>query len=406
MQKKIFCSFTQEGMLDCITKGMNHIIKCHEIIKTDFEKGENCSLFDSQGKRYIDFESGIWSTPLGHRHPRINQVIKTQIEKVMHLGTRYPSFIAEEAAIDVLELVEIDNGKCIFLSSGSEAVEFAIQAAKLLTNKPQMLTFTNSYFSAYGFAGRQRTDEWVSLDWAACTQKEPGDYLKKFAFDNIGAFVFEPGGSGSGFVKFPAKQLIQDIVQCVKRDGGLLIVNEVTTGMGRTGKWFGFQHYDIQPDIVALGKGLGNGYPISAVAMSSDCAAKLENRGFRYAQSHQNDPLGCSVAREVISILREGNWVERGNTVGAYFLEGLRHLQEKYDVVKDARGRGMLLALEFHPHETVSASWVYHTLLEEGFLVGCYPAGNILRFDPSLTIENEDIKQLLVCLNSILRSAG
>jgi acetylornithine aminotransferase len=387
---------------------MNHILKCHDIVKTDFVRGENCYLYDNHGKQYIDFESGIWSTALGHSHPRINQAIKAQIENVIHLGTRYPNLIAEDAAIDILDIVGIgiENGKCTFLSSGSEAVEFAVQAARRITNKQQLLTFTSSYLAAYGSAGRKRADEWLLLDWNACEQEGPSDFLKKVPFDTIGAFVFEPGGSGSGFVKFPPKQLVQEIAQCVKQEGGLLVVNEITTGMGRTGKWFGFQHYDIQLDIVALGKGLGNGYPISAVAMSRNCAEKLEKNGLHYAQSHQNDPLGCAVAKEVISILREGNWIERGNTLGTYFLKGLRHLQEKYDVVKDVRGRGMLLALEFHPHENISASRAYHALLEKGFLVGYYPAGNILRFDPSLTVEEDDIRRFLECLDSLLETEG
>ncbi len=136
---------------------MEHILKCHEIIKTDFVRGENCSLYDQAGKEYIDFESGIWSTALGHSHPRINQTIKSQIEKIVHLGTRYPSLIAEDAAKDVLDIVGIENGKCTFLSSGSEAVEFATQTARQITNRQQLLTFTNSYLAAYGSAGKKKS---------------------------------------------------------------------------------------------------------------------------------------------------------------------------------------------------------------------------------------------------------
>jgi acetylornithine aminotransferase len=172
--------------------------------------------------------------------------------------------------------------------------------------------------------------------------------------------------------------------------------------MGRTGKWFGFQHYDLEPDIVALGKGLGNGYPVSAVVMKRDIAERLEDSGFRYAQSHQNDPLGCAVAREVIAILREGKWVERGNKVGGYLLEGLKRLEEKHEVVKEARGRGMLLGLELCPHEHLSVQSVYEALLGCGFLVGYYSAGHVLRFDPALTMQVEDITRLLESLDRIL----
>ncbi len=377
---------------------MDHLLKCHEIFKTDFVRGENCHLYDSEGNKYIDFESGIWCTALGHNHPRVNQVMETQLKKIVHLGTRYPNVLAEEAALAVLAAVGIGDGKCTFLSSGSEAVEFGVQVIRRITGKPLLLTFHNSYLGGYGSAAKKNIDEWYLFDWHTC------DCLDEIPFEKIGGFVFEPGGSGIGFVTFPPQGLVREIVQRLKQAGGLVAANEITTGMGRTGKWFGFQHYNIQPDIVSLGKGLGNGYPVSAVALRQDVVQKLEDDGFRYVQSHQNDPLGCSIAKEVIAIFREENWVERGNAKGEYFLEGLKQLEKKYAVVKEARGRGMELALEFHPR--FSATSAYQILLEKGFLAGYYPAGNILRFDPALTIEKEDITHLLECLDVMLESVN
>jgi len=385
---------------------MEHIIKCHEIVKTDFIRGENCSLYDVAGKRYVDFESGTWCAALGHNHPSINRVIEAQLKQITHLGVRYPNAVVEEAAQDVLSIVGIGDGKCTFLSSGSEAVEFGVQSIRRISGKPLMLTFQNSFLASYGSAGRKELDEWYLLDWSTCAQSEINACLEKIPFERIGGFAFEPGGSGIGFVHFPPKPLVQEIVRRVRQAGGLIVVNEITTGMGRTGKWFGFQHYDIQPDIVAVGKGLGNGYPVSAVAMRREVAEKLESSGFHYAQSHQNDPLGCVVAKEVITILREENWIEKGNAVGAYFLEGLKRLGEKYALIKEARGRGALLALEFYPHASFSVASAYRALLEKGFLVGYYPAGNILRFDPALTMEKEDVTRLLECLDEILKTIG
>lgn len=380
---------------------MDHILQCHEILKTDFLRGENCYLHDSHGKRYIDFESGIWCTALGHSHPRINQVMKAQIDKIIHLGTRYPSMLAEETALNILDIVGLDGGKCIFLSSGSEAVEFAVQAARRATTRKMLLTFSTSYLAAYGSAGQKSGEDWLLFDWNDGPYE---DSLKDIPFERLGGFVFEPGGSSPGFVNFPPKQLVQAIAQRVRAAGGLIVANEITTGMGRTGRWFGFQHYDIQPNLVALGKGLGNGYPVSAVAMTWEIAEKLEVGGFRYAQSHQNDPLGSAVAQEVISIFREENWVESGASMGEYFLTGLKQLEAKYKIVKEARGRGMLLALEFYPHQKFSATTVYYSLLKKGFLVGYYPAGNILRFSPALTIGEDDINALLGELDNILKT--
>lgn len=384
---------------------MDHILKCHEIIKTDFLRGENCYLYDAQGKRYIDFESGIWCTALGHNHFRINQIIKDQIDKLMHLGTRYPSQLAEEAAMSLLELAGFDEGKCIFLSSGSEAVEFAVQAARIVTKRNLFLAFSTSYLAAFGSAGRKSSEDWHLFNWHNWNLTDHANSVEPIPFTTLGGFAFEPGGSGSEFVQFPPKQLVQTFVQQVKQAGGLIVANEITTGMGRTGKWFGYQHYDIQPDLIALGKGLGNGYPVSAVVMKREVAEKLEESGFRYAQSHQNDPLGSAIAQEVISVLREEKWIEKGNDLGNFFLEELKQLETKHEIVKDARGRGMLSALEFHPHKTFSATTVQHKLLEKGFLVGCYPAGNMLRFSPALTISKDDLKALLDDLDQILKIA-
>ncbi|MBN2084571.1 MAG: aminotransferase class III-fold pyridoxal phosphate-dependent enzyme [Anaerolineales bacterium] len=385
---------------------MSHILECYEIAKTDFERAVNCHVYDSRGKRYVDLEAGCWAAVLGHNPARIQRVIQEQAAKVIHIGKRYPNAVVEAAAVDVLEAAGLQDGKCVFLSSGSEAVEFAVRAARRASEKPLCLTFANSYLAAYGFAGAKSGDDWQILDWGANPSADPEEILKDVPFEKIGAFVFEPGGSGIGFLHFPPKPLVEAIARRVHSGGGLIAANEITTGMGRTGKWFGFQHYDIQPDIVALGKGLGNGYPVSAVAIRSAAAEALERGGFHYVQSHQNDPLGCAIAREVIAALREENWIERGAELGAWFLDGLREIQEKRALAQEARGRGMLLGLELQPRAEMPVARIYRALLERGYLVGYYAAGNLLRFDPSLTIDRKDILGFLETMDKVAEAAG
>jgi acetylornithine/N-succinyldiaminopimelate aminotransferase len=385
---------------------MSHILECYEIAKTDFERAENCYLYDSREKRYVDLEAGCWAAVLGHNPARLQRVIREQCGKLIHIGKRYPNETVELAAVDVLEITGLKNGKCVFLSSGSEAVEFAVQAARRVSGRPLCLTFSNSYLAAYGSAGAKSGDAWQILDWGGKESADPEEILKDVPFDKIGAFIFEPGGSGIGFLHFPPKPLVEAIARRVRESGGLIVANEITTGIGRTGKWFGFEHYGIQPDIVALGKGLGNGYPVSAVAIRPADAEALEHGGFHYAQSHQNDPLGCAIAREVIAIVRGEKWIEKGAELGAYFLEGLREIQENRALVKEARGRGMLLGLELQPREDMPVSRVYRALLENGYLAGYYAAGNLLRFDPSLTIEREEIKEFLEIMDSVAKAAG
>ncbi len=138
------------------------------------------------------------------------------------------------------------------------------------------MTMSDSYFGAYGDASAKDSDKWFLFDWnecERCTQEvcaKDCSVYSDIPFDEVGAFLFEPGSS-SGMVRFPPPKLISNIVQDMSAADGLVMVNEVTTGVGRTGKWFGFQHYDMQPDIVAMGKGIGNGYPVSAVYAQQSC---------------------------------------------------------------------------------------------------------------------------------------
>jgi acetylornithine/N-succinyldiaminopimelate aminotransferase len=139
--------------------------------------------------------------------------------------------------------------------------------------------------------------------------------------------------------------------------------------------------------------------------MTDKVAERLEASAFRYAQSHQNDPLGCAIAKEVLAVIREDGLVERSNRVGTRFLHKLRHLVERYDVVKDARGRGLMITMEFQGNdEHFALALVHRELVARGLLVGFKPAANLLRFYPSLTIGEEDVAQLLENLDRILEA--
>jgi len=392
---------------------MNHILKCYEIVKTNIVRGQGCYLYDTQDNRFIDFEAGVWCTALGHSHPQINQAMREQIEQITHLGFRYTNELTEEAAVEVLDTVGLAESKCTFLSSGSEAVEFGVQAARRLGGKPLLLALAGSYMGAYGSVGRRSPDEWHTFDWdecAACPQADGCDpqchHLQAIPFEHIGGLVFEPGNT-HGLVKLPPKALVQNLVNRIKQQGGLLVIDEVTTGLGRTGMWYGFQHYDLRPDIIAVGKGLGNGYPVSASLMTADIAEKLEGSALHYVQSHQDDPLGCVVAKEVVTIIREEGLIERSDQVGTYFVQELKQFQERHQIVKEVRGRGLMIGMELEDNsEPPLVTSIHRQLLERGIIIGYSPAANFLRFYPPLTIGKNDISHLLENLDHILRGLG
>jgi len=375
-----------------------HTLKINNIVKAD-----NCRIWDSNGKEYVDLESGVWCTCLGHSNKRINNAMVDQISKITHTGFCWCNPVIEEAAQRVLEITGLTHGKCEFLSAGSEAVEYGMRIARKLSTKPLALTFAESYFGAYGDAATKSASSWVVYDRLGCgCQSDDGcqglcDDFKKIPFDQIGIFLFEPGSS-SGLVRFPSNRLIDAIAARVKDSGGIVMANEITTGIGRTGKWFGYQHYNLQPDIVAMGKGIGNGYPVSVAAVSAKIISQLEATQFLYAQSHQNDPLGARVALEVIDAIMEENLIERAHEMGSHLISELNLLRQKHPVIKAIRGRGMMIVIEF----TGQSIDVYDGLLSAGFIVAKRPNTEVLRLDPALNIEREQIDGFIGALDKVL----
>lgn len=390
---------------------MNHLLWCnsYDLLLSDIIKGKGSYLYDSKGKRYIDLESGVWCTPLGHSHSQINQIIKEQVDKISHTGFCYSNSIANEAAKEILQVADFPDGKCIFLSSGSEAVEFGVQIIRKLTGKPLLLTLSDSFLGSYGSAQKKRNNEWYFLDWDSCRSCSHSNQcnaqctvFSDIPFEKIGGFVFEPGSS-SGYVRFPPVHFIRNLVKLIKQNNGLIQINEITTGIGRTGKWYGFQHYDIKPDIISMGKGLGNGYPVSAIAMNSEIVAKLQNISFHYSQSHQNDPLGCAVARKIINVIEKDNLIERSENIGRYFIDELKNISEKYDVIKEVRGRGLMIAIEFNEnYKKLSATSIFHELLDRSYIVAY--GRNFLRIDPPLIVKKEDLDSFLKAFSHILEN--
>jgi acetylornithine/N-succinyldiaminopimelate aminotransferase len=381
----------------------------HRVLLKDVTRAEGCFLFDSSGKRYVDLESGVWCTSIGHGHPRILKVITEQANRIAHNGFIYSSPIVEEAAGAILGLLGFEGGRLVFLCSGSEAVEYGVRVARMISGKPLLMTMADSYFGAYGSAWRRDRSEWYSFDWTACadcpearTCDPACQHWKAIPFEDIGGLLFEPGSS-SGLVRFPPVKLIQSMAETVHRAGGVVQVNEVTTGVGRTGKWFGYQHYDLLPDIVSMGKGIGNGYPVSVTAFRAGVVERLGGRPIPYAQSHQNDPLGAAVAREVIRVIEEEGLVGRTAETGELLAQALEGIRARTGLIKEIRNRGLLTAIEMKdgPDEALTTR-VLGTLLSRGYVLAHRSGFGILRVDPPLSIGREDIDGFLTTFEEVL----
>jgi acetylornithine aminotransferase len=373
-----------------------NILSLHDAGSTVIVQAKDCYLYDIKGKQYTDFEAGVWCAILGHCNATISAVMGKQSSEVFHLGYRFVNDLPAKLSYELVTMLRLQGGKVVFLSSGSEAVNLAITIAREITGRQKILTIENSYLSAYGHAADTTTNSQVSSiandDYRA---------LKQIDFSGLAAFIFEPGTS-SGMIHFPTREFISAIGEKAGKNKCPVIIDEVTTGFGRTGSLFGYEHYDLKPDMVACGKGMGNGYPVSAVVVSAAVSSKIEAADFRYVQSHQNDPLGCAVALKVIDIIRQEDLVRRGRESGKLFRELLDVLAEKFTEIIEVRSRGLMLAVEFRPGFDILHLW--KQLLDKGFVTG--RKNNMLRFMPPLTIKESDIIRLVKAMEESMSREG
>ncbi len=383
---------------------MKNVLNCtgHDLKIPNIVDSNGIYVIDENGKRYLDLESGIWCTSLGHNHAGINAVINKQINAIMHTGFCYSSAIVDEAAKSILSVTELSDGQCVFLSSGSEAIELLRQISRQVTGQSKTLVLHDAYLGSYS-STISRDQNWHIIDWRDCTTCpdkktcDPDCQKLRSIPNDVAKFVFEPG-SASGFVRFPPKALVENLVKRVRQNEGLVLVNEVTTGVGRTGKWFGYQHYDITPDMISIGKGIGNGYPVSIAVISASVAKNLIGSGFKYGQSHQNDPLGAAVASEVIHSIQKNNLITKAEKMGKDFLAKLNKLVDG-EIILAVRGRGLMFAIDLASEKI--GNELFDALIEKGFIV-CN-RGALFRLDPPLTISEAEFRNFIDAFSEIIK---
>lgn len=375
------------------------------VYENDMVRGAGCYVLNQNGTKYLDLEAGVWALPLGHCDHDINMAMHRQIDGLVHCGYKYNHRITQQCAQELLNITGLEHGRCVFLSSGSEAVEYGVQLAKSIRPNKKCICLNNQYLSAYGNCMQKNELAWETIAWNVQDSKSVAQYMEELShtidFSQVGIFVFEPGNS-SGLVKLPPQNLVQALQLLCEQHNIIIVVDEVTCGIGRTGKWFGYMHYNLRPHIIAAGKGLGNGYPVSAIILEAGTATAAEQSGFHYAQSHQNDPLGCCVAYEVLTKIQREHLLDHTTTIAAYFMQKYKELQQKHPIIVDIRGIGLLLCIELSP--TVACETLYEIekkLFELGFIVGVKPNERVIRTYCPLIITKEMIDSYIDALQHI-----
>ena len=368
-----------------------------------FTHGEGCKLYDINNKEYTDFGAGIAVSCLGHNDPDLVNAISEQAKDIIHLSNLYYSPVQAKCAKELIEGSDFD--KVFFCNSGAEANEGAIKLVRKYyynkgVKKPVIITAKNSFHGRTLTTTAATGQSKYSAPYAPLPEKfvyvpfNDIEALKDAVTDEVGAIMLEVI-QGEGGVIIADKEYIKQTAQICKDNGILLIIDEVQTGMGRTGKMFGYEHYGIVPDIITLAKGLGGGVPIGAVLARNDVANAFSKGD--HGTTFGGNPLACSASLIVLKKLKNG-LIEHTQDIGTYFLEKLKTLKE-HSAVKDVRGLGLLIGLELE-------SWINSKDIIDNMLSNCYIiigcGNNTLRFCPPLIINKKQIDDMVDCLDSVL----
>ncbi|MDH3605551.1 MAG: aminotransferase class III-fold pyridoxal phosphate-dependent enzyme [Acidimicrobiia bacterium] len=386
-------------------------------------------LTDAAGKRYLDFGTGISVTNCGHNHPQIVEAAHRQLDRVWHGGGtfRYDSYVS--AAEQLISVAPEPIDQFFFMNSGAEAVEAAVKLARHTTGRQGVVAFRG------GFHGRTMGS--VSYTTSAVRYRSgylpllPSVYIAPFPhpfreglteeestaralFDlremlrhevapaDIACFLIEPVQGEGGYYPAPAA-FLQELRDIADRHSILIIADEVQTGFGRTGKWWGIDNYDISPDIISIGKAIANGLPLSAVGASRDLFGKWPPGV--HGTTYGGNAVACAAAVEVVNVI--GDLLPSVPALSEQAFAGLRAMQSKHPSVGEVRGLGLMIGVELvngdGQPDARALEFVGEHLLDSGLIFHpCGPDHNIIRFIPPLLISPEDLDHGIQLIDAAL----
>jgi acetylornithine/LysW-gamma-L-lysine aminotransferase len=365
-------------------------------------RGEGCYLWDTAGRRYLDFTSAQGVAMLGHCHPALSAAIAAQASTLISCPNFLYNDVRARFAAKLAEVLPPYLGHVFLANSGAEAIDGALKFARLVTGRKRTVAFRSSFHG--------RTVGAVSLTWEK-KYREPFlplldvthvpynqlGALEGALNDEVAAVVVEIV-QGEGGVNVGTAEFLQGAQQLCRERGALLIIDEIQTGFGRTGKWFGFHYFDLEPDIICLAKGLGAGFPMGALAYNERVQAAL------YVGAHGStfggNPLACAAGLAAITAYQDERIVERAAVMGDLLLAKLRAALSETPVVREVRGLGMMVGIDLRQKP---GPYLKQLMDEHGVLA--LPAGSsVLRLLPPLIAGEEEIDLAVSAIVQVLAS--
>jgi acetylornithine/N-succinyldiaminopimelate aminotransferase len=385
---------------------MSHVMNTYSRLPVSFTHGQGVWVWDDAGRRYLDALAGIAVNTLGHAHPRLVRTIAEQAGRLIHVSNLYRIAEQEKLGDKLAAISGMDN--VFFCNSGCEANEAAIKIARLYGHRkgidaPAIVVMDKAFhgrtlatLSATGNRKVQKGFEPLVPGFVRVPFNDIESVRKAAAADrNIVAVLVEPI-QGEGGINISSLQYLRDLRELCDRHGWLFMVDEVQCGLGRTGRWFVYQHAGVLPDVMPLAKGLGSGLPIGA-CLAHGAAAQVFEPG-NHGSTFGGNPLACAAALATLNTIEEEGLLENAARMGAVLLSGLREQLAGMRGVTEIRGHGLMIGVELDRPCGVIAT----RALEQGLLVNV-TMDNVVRLLPALVIGETEVRQLLSGLVPLIR---
>ncbi len=374
------------------------VIKNYNRLPIVITRGQGCSMWDNDGKEYLDMFPGWAVSGLGHCHPKVVEAIRQQAGELIHIDNTFYNIPQGQLASMLSE--RSFGGKCFFCNSGAEANEAAIKLARLFggQDRYKIITMEKSFhgrtFAAMTATGQSKTHAGFQPLVPGFTYVPFNDLqaINQAIDEETAAIMLEPI-QGEGGINIADKDYINSLRQICDENNILLIFDEVQTGIGRTGKWFGYQHYEIVPDIITLAKALGGGVSIGAIIAKPEIAEYLKPG--THASTFGGNPLACAAGIAVIEAIEEDNLLQNAIEMGQYCKQKLLALKEKTHLIQDIRQCGLMIGIEL----TVAGDKIVSIALDRGLRINCTQQ-NILRMLPAMIVTREQIDKAIDILAS------
>ncbi|MCX5632903.1 MAG: aspartate aminotransferase family protein [Phycisphaerae bacterium] len=364
-------------------------------------RGKGCYIYDTDGGKILDMFPGWAVSGIGHCHPKVVKAIQKQAKILLHMDNTF--YTELQGRLAQLLSDRAFGGKCFFCNSGAEANEAAMKLARIYTAKGKY-----KYITALGsFHGRT----FAAMTATAQPKKHAGfepvlpgfiyvpfndvDALQK-AFDNeVAAVMIEPI-QGEGGINVATPEYMSAIRHLCDKNQAVMILDEVQTGMGRTGKWFGYQHYNVEPDIITLAKTLGGGVAIGAMMAKPNIAASFTPG--THASTFGGNCIACAAGIAVIEAIEEENMLQNTQEIGQYAADKLNQLKTKYSIIDHIRGKGLMIGIQLKSPGVE----IVKNCLAAGLRINC-TQDTVLRFMPPMNITAKQIDSAIKILDNVLK---